>query len=298
MPVCTTVERMVHLRSTCPKNSPSLESMTSEEIKALFHDWILVKELNVLACLHFKAASRTWKTILCKNAYNINSQNKINHCIDVLQFYKPKLSGSKENMLKQITNYQKLMVVRHPLDRLVSLWAHKFKTGNSNSPLKRGAEEMVKHRTRLLEQFHPWLSEKEIEAGDPVYFEEMAQYISAGHRNKHWNGPYSRKCNPCIIDFDAVVKLETSHADVPMVINKMLAHKGNDVHEHLTSTTSWNERYLKLLPEYRNVSDPMLQKLVRKYQKDFKQFGYGFERLKTGEVRASCGINTGTYTCC
>ena len=295
MPVCTTAERMVHLRSTCPKNSPSLESMTSEEIKALFDDWFFVKELNVFACLHPKVASRTWKMILCKNAYN--SQNEIDHCTHVLGLYKP-LSGSKENMLKQITSYQKLMVVRHPLDRLVSLWAHKFKTGLSNSPLKNGINNTATHRTRLLEQYHPWLSEKEIEAGDPVYFEEMVQYISAGYRNEHWNGPYSRKCNHCIIDFDAVVKLETSHADVPMVINKMLAGKGNDVHEHLTSTTSWNERYLKILPEYMNVTDQMLRKLVWKYQEDFKQFGYGFERFKTGEVRASCGINTGTYTCC
>ena len=263
MPVCTTAERMAHLRSSCPKRSPSLESMTAEEIKALFSGWNVVKEVNVLACFHLKVASQTWKKILCENVHR-NNQSQVKHCYKrkdpLSSYYHERLNGSKESMLQQITNYKKLMVVRHPLDRLVSVWAHKFK----NNPQLNGTY-MMKHRTRLLAQSRPWLSEEE--AGDSVYFQEMIEYILAGNQNNHWNGPYSQKCNPCIINFDAVVKLETFYTEGTTIINDILAGKGNLVHTHQTSTSSWSERYIKVLPEYKNISGQMLEKVIEKYQK-------------------------------
>ena len=276
-----------------------LDSLTLEELRKYFDYWYVDDKHRVLGCFHSKVASTTWRAILCNNSWDqpkgLSRDQALGMCLKNggPYVFKYRKSLTKEDIVHKIKTYFKFMPVRHPLDRLVSAWNDKF------VHCQFADRDIDKHRKAILRQFHPWLSESQIKFSRNIYFQEFVQYImQEGHNNHHWDGPYSRKCHPCRIDFDAIIKLETFDVDAPLIIKNKLEGKGIGTITHKRSKASWDEQYTKLLTDYKNISLQFFQKTVEKYREDFGRFGYDFHRLTDGSVKVSCGIDNGTHTCC
>ena len=140
--ICEPEERMNHLSNVCNKyhhdNFPR-----RYKFKFIYSLYVNDK-YKYLACLPQKAGSSTWKMILMNNTLNqslpadfhgIHRQiKKGKHSIRQLYQY------SKQQQNRIINEYYKFMVVRHPLDRLVSSYNHIINMAN-------GPE----HRDRMID---------------------------------------------------------------------------------------------------------------------------------------------------
>ena len=76
---------------------------------------------------------------------------------------------SKTDIIKVLDTYFKFMVVRHPMDRLVSSFHDKLNPGNKPYKESMGAD--------ILKEFRPWVKTEEAETGENVTFNEFIQYI-------------------------------------------------------------------------------------------------------------------------
>jgi hypothetical protein len=171
------------------------------------------------------------------------------------------------------------------------VYLDKLRDGNTYYPGTMGQ--------RILRQYRqPKPAEDVLKAGKGVFFQEFIQYIIDGARNEHWKGPYSAQCQPCAVDYDAIVKLETFSTDLPPILQR-LAGRSPNMHVNSFSKASWNEQFVKNLKQYGNISTHQIQKISDKYQLDLAQFGYEFERKEDRSLDISCRMKSESGdTCC
>ena len=120
-------------------------------------------------------------------------------------------------------------------------------------------------------------------------FDEFMKYIS-NHKNKHWR-TYEELCQPCTINYDYIIKLETFNHDLDVfgrgVLNLTLDQL---FHGNLNRGHYEGARGSKLMidiPETEQLTDKEWKVLFEsRYGHDMRTFGYGFDR-KTS--LASCG---------
>lgn len=166
-------------------------------------------------------------------------------------------------------NYTKLIVVRHPFERLVSAYTDKF--ANSNSTVYQqgiGREIIQKYRS------HP--SELSLETGHDVIFPEFVNYVidewSAGRRQLdiHWR-PMIDLCLPCSIDYDIVAKFETLKKDVDFLSHKLKENKIKRLFQPQSPSASTIGATKQLMDQ---LNQQQLIDLYRVYKDDFDIFGY------------------------
>ncbi len=220
-----------------------------------------------------------------------------------LRFLRDYLDDEIEFMLK---NYFKFIVVRHPLERLVSAYRAKF-------------EEAVKWD---FQQYIPFISSQQNGTQDSAMsFAKFVDYILSMERiamtvfsgtgsrrvpvpqdlpvtkllkegqiladftrsktgipkgwrflNSHW-AQYSTLCHPCVIDFDAIVLFETMKTDALSVLqrlgsNKCLDNEYPELFQAEEMSSSVTKLYLAQLSTEQRVA------LRKMYSLDFKLFGY------------------------
>ena len=290
---------MSEVRSHCPEQNQTLtqylDSMSLEELRNLTKHWLVDDKHKVVGCLHFKVGTSTLDVIFCNNSvpvpYKPNTHmywEKWKKCLPQNGVYYLGDSDryTKQEIIVRINTYYKFMVVRHPLDRLFSMWKDKMADWNVWYRHYLGAPILAAYRKHLPESI--------IKEGKGVLFEELVQYVLDGHKDVHWKGPYNDQCIPCLVDYDAIIKLETFAHDIIPFINDKLEGRSLDIKENSHSGTSWDANYHKYIPGYAKVTEKQVSGLVEKYALDLSQFGYQYE-FKNGRMNISC---TSSQGCC
>ena len=191
-----------------------------------------------------------------------------------------------------LRHYTKFLVVRHPLDRLLSAYyniVHKSSNGLGPGPAVIRALEL-KYKTQrsklTLTQFVDFLTSTKPVPASVLY-------------DRHYD-TFAHACDVCNIHYDYVIRHETMGDDATEVLNMLgfpadYFRHAEKVHPgtRRSYTLGLGEKYLY---EYNNVPRSKLKKLLRRYQVDMNVFGYGFdEDLKI----TSCEINVSrNVTCC
>ena len=195
---------------------------------------------------------------------------------------------SKEDILHMLKKYFLLMVVRHPLDRLIS--GYRDKLAGNNTVFEKGLGK------RVLRRFRPQASQDVIKQGWDVTFREFIQYITTSRTlDSHFAG-YQSQCFPCLIQYNYIAKLETQHVDAPYIINNYLSGYGADDTSNLHSNRGGASRW-KALPEYDGLSVDELDTLATMYTLDMHMFGYHVQKYN-GTMYGSCGIDLSQEDCC
>lgn len=174
--------------------------------------------------------------------------------------------NSVEHRLK---HYFKFMVVRHPLERLLSAYRDKF-----TSVTDHNVHFHLKYGRRIVRKFRHKPSRKSLKYGHDVTFREFVQYIVSERGsedfNPHWR-PFTQLCYPAHIHYDFTGKFETLNKDMRFVLHRMdpaacplhfpeLLHKPTShhyVHEY-----------------FANISASDMTKLYTIYKNDFLLYGY------------------------
>ncbi|KAH6923507.1 hypothetical protein HPB50_001969 [Hyalomma asiaticum] len=107
-----------------------------------------------------------------------------------------------------VANYTKVVIVRHPFERLVSAYLNKVRT---TRPTVNGAKEIYKdgfrgsgpNGTFTFGEFVKIILNASVDSWDP-----------------HW-APYTTRCRPCTMRYDVIVKVETLQRDLRFLLLKI-----------------------------------------------------------------------------
>ena len=186
---------------------------------------------------------------------------------------------SKEEIEKRLESYTKVIVVRHPFDRLRSTHNNKFvETFRGVYPqmYRRKINASIHENvTKSLEQFLTAVKER----------------YHSGYYNRHWMS-YVDLCHPCHIQYDYILKMETLTSDLVNVLpvfnnfeQEQIDFPESNRHQAIASRVEETSHI------FQNLSLDLVNGLLKINQDDFELFGYQWDNegapCATG-VNASC----------
>ena len=186
----------------------------------------------------------------------------------------------------------KFLVVRHPYDRLLSAYADKFvKVKNFVTNVKKAIKKRFRNDT---------------EAPGVVTVKEYFTHLSDSYNKIRDRGPsehwltYTDLCQPCQVNYDLILKLETSQHDTHLFINTLMEkHPQSNLTKFaqppvLNPTKRKAPSPIKHLEEAKGTPTEVLSELYKLYQDDFEMFGYTFD---TESMTAKC-VDNDSRGCC
>lgn len=294
--ICSRQQRLNYIREKCRSLQPEIGrirgAMITDSKRKLFY------------CPISKAGCTTWKYLMKK----ANSQLNVNLTeVNLTEIYSRTTFHGSQWLRKypKYENYTKFVVIRHPLERILSAYF------NSKRPRRAKGEfgPTIKLFKKLLDY------RKEETLSLPLFIEAITKTCLPLYTNQHWR-PYMQACNFCQVEYDHIIRMETmglsssasNHNDAAPILN-MLGYNGNmlsDVHRNNRNRsgnpqTNRNIPYdptSRVLLEYKDVPQYLMDKLLDRYKYDLELFGYSFN---VTTLRTACRIpvNEGSkLTCC
>ena len=230
---------------------------------------------KVLYCRMFKVGSKTFTNLM----YDEQHANLLHQNMNTI-----KRSLSLKEAEYRLKNYFTFMVVRHPFDRLVSAYLHKFKSENPaflkmfEKVLhnKFGSEMNISSKGIAIPTFEQFLN---LVATEPVAFS-----------NNHWMN-YNTYCHPCAITYDHVIYMETFQDDLGIILDHFVDSNGSRpvlrAKGHLQRVHK--DRLQDTSAYFKKIDRKIIDKLLLVYRQDFQVFGYTWDyNTGAGCVKGVC----------
>ncbi|XP_077513947.1 carbohydrate sulfotransferase 11-like [Amblyomma americanum] len=167
--------------------------------------------------------------------------------------------------------YTKALFVRHPFERLVSAYVDKALRPRSEIAW-------------FYKAFWEKIPGVKAQNRSPTFPEFVDLLLGTPVRNwdEHWS-PYYARCQPCLLDYDFVGKVETAARDFPLFFSKIGVDGGRFRRLHVSreagaraSLVSTNGTILTPVDYFRQLSFDQIMGLYSRYFYDFELFGYEF----------------------
>ena len=170
-------------------------------------------------------------------------------------------SLSKQKRAEVLKSYTKIMTVRHPLERIKSVYRDKlYVDPRTPDQACQSCKDIGRQILRRVRGNH---TRKEIQSGRGVTFHDFLQYVTKA-REPHWNEQHGL-CNPCHVKYDYVMKVETMREDAKQVISRVF----NSTLPFISSNPSD-----KHITQDYNIPNGIMEKLHKRYQLDLDMFNY------------------------
>ncbi|XP_064622612.1 carbohydrate sulfotransferase 11-like [Lineus longissimus] len=190
-------------------------------------------------------------------------------------FRKMKLSNYKvEDIRRILSNYTKVIVVRNPFERLLSL----YRATIEKDQLMGTNRVFQPYREAILRQYKPGLTEDVYKNGLGIKFKEFLNFL-ANPRDFATLPPevswmrYYDLCHPCVVNYDRIVKFESFREDMSYISKERGAEKVPATFLSSPKTSAVLSAYYKEIP----YTD--LIKLKKVFTVDFDIFGYDFKQF-------------------
>jgi len=249
---------------------------------------------RLLYCPVFKAASTTWlmnymrlKNPLAETHKSGNLHKEITELFPPPTVFKLRKKIFSESL--------KFMVVRHPFERVVSAYRDKLARFSRNP-------HYLDMRKRIIQRFR---KKKKDSSNIPTFHEtvdfllEELEKLESGKEKIFIDGhfmPYSRRCLPCSMDYDIIIKFETLEEDSNYIIKQChmedllkVTHENNAPTGPKTEQGYKNkskkvkqgkekpkeeDKVFVSLDFFKDVPVNKIKQLYRYYRQDFEIFGY------------------------
>lgn len=160
---------------------------------------------------------------------------------------------------------KKFLIVRHPLERLLSAYRDKL--------------EHMQNREYYYKRFGRRIVLKYRQSGnttrlEPTFAEFLQFIVSEKYFDEHWV-PYYRTCEPCMVNYDYILKFETLDRDQNFFIQD--ANLNGYLYEtnYLRNINPLGTTTRKTLDEYiKGISRSLLDEVYKIYENDYKLFNY------------------------
>ena len=234
---------------------------------------------HVFYCAIPKVACASWRAALALLSGKLPdhkpaTMHKIHNpeFLQTLGLHSPAdLSPSQLNKILQ--HFTKFLIVRHPLERLVSAYRDKFRTFN-----KWTRHFQLKYGRKIAMLYRQNVTTESLMNGHDVTFPEFLSFITdtsvpTRHRmNPHWE-TYQNLCHPCLLQYNHIVKFETMALDNDVILNRYF-HLGDN-------TDFFPKRNIKSVPSseimvqyYSTVPADLVRRVYEYYKVDMDMFGY------------------------
>ncbi|XP_045600271.2 carbohydrate sulfotransferase 10 [Procambarus clarkii] len=244
-----------------------------------------VPQHHFVWCPIFKAASTTWVKYLLMLAGKVENESLHGQ---VKQLFPP--PGSARDRERLLADSMRLIIVRHPFERLLSAYRDKMlRVKGSNDPYlklqhkiahryedsSRTASSNIKAESLGLANTtttnHPTFTQflSHVRT-DQIKFRKKGWWPV----NLHWR-PYWVTCSPCQLDYNVIAQVETLGDDHEYIIRELgLQHLLLNAHTHASKFDMYNGTSEAAQFYFRQVPLNLLRALADLYEPDFQLFGY------------------------
>ena len=302
---CTQQERQKHVTDMCRKfnqqyNAPiGTDDVNGETDGA---NRLIVGDYNKIAwCRVPKAASRTMTRVLSE-ARQISSTQSNNTVQKPYWLKQANLNLVINKSIRSFHGYKKLLVVRHPYDRIVSAFYDKIKHTHAHSSIIQKARRkiqdfegnnatyFVNNQVFTTIKFDSFLSQIVL-SSDPLRW------------NAHWT-EITALCDVCA-DWDYILKLETLDSDINLLLDSWNVTR--KMYRKVSGNFSFKEKekavrndqakmsFTSDLSLLGNISEQSLNGLKQRYGRDAALFGYD---VNMDTYMGTCGIRTDSGDLC
>ena len=170
----------------------------------------------------------------------------------------------------RLNNYYKFLVVRDPLERLVSAYLDKFGNKDEEFLTIYGKRANIMRSTGRMTHNSPLNSS--------VSFSNLVDIIIEQNHyglllNQHWD-TYENLCETCKIKYDYVAKFETYRSDFQHLL-KRICH-GSKCDTYATEKNEAKTAFNDINNFYAQLSANQLAAIREIYHRDMNTFGYKF----------------------
>ncbi|XP_071516745.1 carbohydrate sulfotransferase 11-like [Panulirus ornatus] len=280
-------ERREEVQKKC--GSLKLQGVLAPNWERVYNNFIWSAKHHLVWCPIFKAASTSW----VKHFLLLQGETEPDMGLHkrARQLYRPPNNPRKKKELLEFS--RKMMIVRHPLERLLSAYRDKMLRVGGSAGRFQSLQRKIAHSytdpnsqldptrynhtddTDEKKHEHPTFTQFLMKVRDDL--NKAWQTGGAHHVNMHWR-PYWITCAPCHINYDLIARVETLDEDQEFIIRELdLQDVLMNVHAHASSFDLYNRTSEATKIYYGQVPLSLLQDVVRLYQYDFDIYGYSPE---------------------
>ncbi|XP_008550441.1 carbohydrate sulfotransferase 11 [Microplitis demolitor] len=271
------VERQEKLQYNCEDIIAAKKINERVLIPNDFRNILVNDELELLYCYVPKVACTNWKRVLMIATGKWSGNNPLEipgNLTHAAGTFKRLSNFTMLEIERKLSNYDTLIVVRHPLERLLSAYRNKFEAKDeigSKYFQNRFGRKIIKNYRR-----NP--TKESLTKGDDVTFSEFVDFITNkninGTSNEHWK-PIYELCLPCDVNYNLISKYETLAEDAMEILERIGAGSLT-----FPMRASSNEPTAgKLEHYYSMLTYKQIKKLAKMYKMDLKLFEYSLEQV-------------------
>ncbi|XP_076752599.1 carbohydrate sulfotransferase 11 [Xylocopa sonorina] len=269
------VERQERLQYNCEEIVGDKDSQSQDINAESFRNILVDEQHELLYCYVPKVACTNWKRVLMIATGKWPGNDPMEIPAD--QAHSPgtfqRLSNyTQPEIERMLATYDKLIVVRHPLERLLSAYRNKLE------PKREGSSRYFQTRfgRKIIKRYRRNASEQSLKNGDDVTFREFVEFVTDNSsnetRNEHWN-PIYELCQPCLVNYNLVSKYESLVEDATEVLERMGVESVN----FPAKPTNSEPTAKKLEKYYSTLTYRQLRNLANLYKLDLRLFDYSLE---------------------
>ncbi|CAH1797707.1 unnamed protein product [Owenia fusiformis] len=261
-------ERRKSLHENCRRHTRYYKNDTRHQ-ERIYKRVIVNEQFKFLFCPVAKTGSTFFRTMFKILYYNLTEKNPfkmLKHSVWEEPF-PTLLDYNKVERAKILRTYTKVLFVRDPFKRLYSAYQSKFRAIN--------VVNTGKLTKAIMKDVRQNPNKKSLACGLDLKFEEFLSYVIASEKddvenmNNHWI-PTDVVCDPCMIDYNIIGKMETVYDDMQHFLRTIGAVNKIEFQKPESSSLENHKTLLKLGIRYSFIQLP---KLIKKKCISEKEFG-------------------------
>ncbi|KAF2364680.1 Sulfotransferase [Trinorchestia longiramus] len=225
---------------------------------------------GLLYCKVPKSGSSTWVYNLLRLAGVPNTKLKTDIGLHkMLRNYYPRPRSKDEALYRRSL---KLLVVRHPFDRILSAYRDKLESYERDLLYRNGYYHKMYGRN-IVRAHRNFSGPSHGNRSEPTWREFVSYLLSTptSHYDEHWR-PIHLMCPPCASKYDVIAKMETFNEDTQYVIHQLGLEDRLSVEWIHASGSSSSADIAKTY--YSQLTREQVLALYEKYRLDFELFAY------------------------
>ncbi|CAB3230479.1 unnamed protein product [Arctia plantaginis] len=268
--------RQDRIQDVCDRYPPKigLNELPQSELDHIIID----DERKLLYCYVPKVACTNWKRLLMILAGKWNGTDILavpGHLAQAPGVFRELSNVTREERDYMLENYNKMIIVRNPFERLLSAYRNKFE---GTTPSAKYFQERA--GKLIIKAFRENPTAESLNNGDDVTFKEFALFVLNKSENlnnmvnnEHWT-PITKLCHPCLINYTLVGKYETLHDDAQLALKTI--NVTNIQLPHLSRTSGTAE---KLHSYFSQLDLPLIRELYKLFENDYRMFDYNLNNI-------------------
>ncbi|XP_014214402.1 carbohydrate sulfotransferase 11 [Copidosoma floridanum] len=275
----TLLDRQERLQFRCDQVETTEGPFPENRDPEAFRNILVDDNHQLLYCYVPKVACTNWKRVLmiAMGKWRKDSSSALEIPADLAHApntFRRLSNYTPSEIRARLASHDKLIVVRHPLERLLSAYRNKFEAKHERS----SAYFQSRFGRKIIKKYRANPSEESLLRGDDVTFSEFVNFVTDdnenGTRNEHWNS-ISELCHPCLVNYNFISKYETLTEDAMEILERI--GEGSIAFpmrpQNSEPTTKILDNY------YSTLKYSQLRDLAQLYRWDFFFFDYSLEQL-------------------